>query len=397
MRIERLARDEQPHDLAGAFENRVDAAVPEHSLDRRWLVSPCFQGVGRFVTAAAPNLHGVVDDLPGHFAAPHLAHRRFEPNVRLLVAVNQAGGVKRHGLHRECIRRHASDPVGNGGVFADGRTPLHPLPGPLANDFQTALRKTYAAGRQCQAPRVQRRKRDPQPFALGEDYIFARHADIGEANDAVVQRPQSHEPAAMRDLHARRVHLDDERRDLVFRLAIHQFRRRPGHDDDDAGFGAVGAPQFFAVQHEMFSVGRRLGVGLHFRRIRADPRFRQGKGRNFPLRHAREELSFLNLVAEKDERLRHANGLVCGNQRREIAAVAAQQNRGPAIIRLRQAEPAVARRNLYAEGAHGGEFPDGLRRDFAGPVDFIRVNLLTQKFFKPLQKCVTLIAVFGLL
>ena len=223
-------------------------------------------------------MHGVIDDLPRNFAAPHLAHRRFEPNVRLLVAVNQAGGVKRHGLHREGIRRHARDSVGNGGMPADGRTPLHPLAGPLPNDFQTTLGQPHTGGRQCQAPRVQRRKRDPQPFALGEQYVLARHADVGEANDAVIERPQSHEAAAMRDLHPRGVHLDDERRDLVFRLAVDHFRRRPGHDHDDAGFRAVGTPQFFAIQDEMASVGSRLGAGLHFRRIGAHSRFGQGKG-----------------------------------------------------------------------------------------------------------------------
>ena len=223
-------------------------------------------------------MHGVIDDLPRDFAAPHLAHRRFEPNVRLLVAVNQAGGVKRHGLHRERIRRQARDSIGNRGVLADGRTPLHPLTGPLPNDFQTTLGKPHTGSRQRQAPRVQCRKRNSQPFALRQQNVLARHADIGEANDAVVERPQSHEPAAMRDFHTRRVHLDNERRDLVFRPAVDHFRRRPGHDHDDAGFRAVGTPQFFAIQDEMASVGSRLGAGLHFRRIGAHSRFGQGKG-----------------------------------------------------------------------------------------------------------------------
>ena len=34
MRIERLARDEQAHDFARAFENQVDAAIAQETLDR---------------------------------------------------------------------------------------------------------------------------------------------------------------------------------------------------------------------------------------------------------------------------------------------------------------------------------------------------------------------------
>src|SRR4051794_3190195 len=60
MRIKRLARDEQPHDLAGTFENRVDPAVAEETLHRNRRFAAAFQGLRSFVAATAAHLHCIV-------------------------------------------------------------------------------------------------------------------------------------------------------------------------------------------------------------------------------------------------------------------------------------------------------------------------------------------------
>src|SRR6266581_3101186 len=61
MRVQSLAGEEQAHDFARPFKNRVDAAIPQKSLDWHRRFTARLQRVGGFVTAAAANLHGIVD------------------------------------------------------------------------------------------------------------------------------------------------------------------------------------------------------------------------------------------------------------------------------------------------------------------------------------------------
>ena len=157
---------------------------------------------------------------PRRFRRPQFAHRGFEPDVGVLVAIHPAGGEQRHRFHRKSVRRHARDFVRDGRVFADGCAPLHAFVRPVARNFQAAFRQADARGGQRQPAGVERRQRDAQTFAFGEQNIFARHADVRETDDAVVERPQAHEMAAVHDFDARPVHFHDERRDLVLRFAV---------------------------------------------------------------------------------------------------------------------------------------------------------------------------------
>src|SRR6266446_8227758 len=82
MRVQRLAGEEQAHDFARPFKNRVDAAVPQKSLDRDGGFTACLERVSGLVAAPAANLHCIVDNLPGLFGAPEFAHGGFEPDIR---------------------------------------------------------------------------------------------------------------------------------------------------------------------------------------------------------------------------------------------------------------------------------------------------------------------------
>ena len=105
MRIKRLARDEQTHDLARAFENRVDPAVAQETLHWNSRFAPTFQGLRRLIAATTANLHCVVRNFPGCFGGPHLAHRSLNSqNARL--TIDQARREKRHRFHRERVSRH---------------------------------------------------------------------------------------------------------------------------------------------------------------------------------------------------------------------------------------------------------------------------------------------------
>ena len=104
-----------------------------------------------------------------------------------------------------------------------------------------------------------------------------------------------------------------------------------------------------------------------------------------PARDARQIFSFLRLGAEQNQRLRHADGLVRGNQRRRdcrtnCRAASPRGNNSSA-----KAQPAIFRRNFDAERAEPCEFVNHRLRDFAGAVNFIGINFFAQQRFQLFQ------------
>ncbi len=184
----------------------------------------------------------------------------------------------------------------------------------------------------------------------------------------------------MRDLDAGRVHIEHKRGDLVFRFAVHYFRRRFRHHHDHARFYAIRAPELFAIEDETLAVGRWLCLRFHFCGIRADLYFREGERGNLAARDPRQKPALLLVGSKQNQRLRHADRLMRRKKRCEIAAKASQ--------------PAKLRRNLNPERTHAREFLDHGLRDFAGAVDFIRINALFQKCFELLEKRSAVVAVF---
>jgi len=90
------------------------------------------------------------------------------------------------------------------------------------------------------------------PFPSSPIRFFARHPHVVETDDAVGERFEAHEAAAVLDLHARPVGLDDEAADLL-RLGVAR------HHDEQLGQRAVRAPELLAVQNE--GVAMQLGRG----------------------------------------------------------------------------------------------------------------------------------------
>src|SRR5260370_31434405 len=58
MRIERFACNEEPHDFARSFEDEIDPAITQETLDRDRFLAATGEGLRRFVTTAAAHLHG---------------------------------------------------------------------------------------------------------------------------------------------------------------------------------------------------------------------------------------------------------------------------------------------------------------------------------------------------
>jgi hypothetical protein len=172
VRIQRLAGDEQSHDLTRSFKDRVDAAIAEETFDRLGFVATRAQRVRRFVAAPAANLHRVVHDLPRGFSAPQLAQRGLEPDVGMLVLVHQARGVERHRFHGKRVGGHAREFVGDGGVFANGAPHCsrwraqRVVISRQRFDIRYTRRARSTAGIQC-------RQRNTQPLPSRAEYFRA--------------------------------------------------------------------------------------------------------------------------------------------------------------------------------------------------------------------------------
>src|SRR5438132_102289 len=94
--------------------------------------------IGGLVAAAAPDLHGVVDDAPSTLGVVQLGDRGLETDV-IAAAVRHRAAQLGHRFHGERVRRHGADFLGDRVVLADGPTPLHSLARPLAGDLEAAL------------------------------------------------------------------------------------------------------------------------------------------------------------------------------------------------------------------------------------------------------------------
>src|SRR5205823_13825247 len=86
-----------------------------------------------------------------------------------------------------------------------------------------------------------------------------------------------------------------------------------------------------------------------------------------------------------------------GDERGHISVPAAKQNRGTPIIRLRQAETAVLLRYFDSERADLRESLKIFWWNFAGPIDFVRVDMITQITFELAQQIFPGGAIFGAL
>ena len=143
--------------------------------------------------------------------------------------------------------------------------------------------------------------------------------------DAVIKRAQSHEPAPISDLEARRIDVDNESRDLLALPPVDHLRRCHRHDHEHTSLDQVGAPKFFTVENEGRAVLGGVGAQTHVRRIRASVPFGQRECGNFLSRNP-WQIFFLLLVSSKEQqRLRNADRLMGRDQRGQIFIPAPKQ------------------------------------------------------------------------
>ena len=153
--VDRLARDEQAHDLRRPLEDQIDPRVAHRALDRDRPLAARAERVGGLVAAPAADLQRVVDDAPPVLGVVHLGDRRFQSDV-VVPALGEADGEPGDRFHREGVRRHHRRPSRDRFVLADRRAPLHALRGPGARRLQQRLAPARGARGQREAAGVQR-------------------------------------------------------------------------------------------------------------------------------------------------------------------------------------------------------------------------------------------------
>ena len=129
--VDSLTGDEEPHDLTGPFENHVDARVAEAALQRERILAALTQRVCSLVSSASPDLNRVVSHFEAGLAVPHLRDGRFETYVEGL-GIGHESGEFDYRIEREGVGSHLAEHLCYRSVFADRRSPLEALGGPLA-------------------------------------------------------------------------------------------------------------------------------------------------------------------------------------------------------------------------------------------------------------------------
>jgi len=112
-------------------------------------------------------------------------------------------------------------------------------------------------------------------------------------------------------------------------------------------------------------------------------RLGQGEGRDGARRAAREVLLLLLGRPEQLQRLRHADRLVRGEQRADVAVEASDELHDGHVLAHAEAEPAVLLRDLEPERAELAQPVDDFLRVLAGLVDDDRIDLLAQERREP--------------
>ncbi len=81
VRIDRLASDEEMLDLAGAFEDAIDAHVAQDAFDGIGLFAALAQRLRRLIPSASANLHEMIRALPRRLGVEQFGHGGLEPKI----------------------------------------------------------------------------------------------------------------------------------------------------------------------------------------------------------------------------------------------------------------------------------------------------------------------------
>ena len=277
-----------------------------------------------------------IHDLPG-------GHDRLDHSGR---AIDDA-------LTRENLRRHLRQLVLDQAKGGNRLSELLALRSILRGHAQGVLGGAHRAGSQPEAAEVEDVKRDIGAFAHFPQNVFHWHLHLLQ-NDAA--RGGGFDPQLV-FLPARgeagKSAFDQKSRDV---LAVHF-----GEDGEQVRPTGVGDPHLGAVEHVMFSVRRKRGLGAHAERVGAGAGLAQGVGCH-PLagREFGQVLSLLRFRAEINQRLRADAGV--GAHGHAESAQARELFRHADAADLAQAQAAISLRHFHAEQAQFARLAKDLLR-----------------------------------
>ncbi len=212
--VDRLPGDDQPHDLAGALEDPVDAHVAQRLFGGERALAPGGQRVGGLIAAAAADLHQVVDQPPALLGAVELGEGGLDPDVVAVLVGHQRGHVH-DGFQSEGHARDGGDLLRDRLVGPDGVPHwMRPAPHSRATISDHFAVPAQIAGSD-RRPVLRVVSAISQPPALLADQVLGRDVDVGEPGHAVLDAAQSHEGVAVQHLDARHRGLDDEGADAA--------------------------------------------------------------------------------------------------------------------------------------------------------------------------------------
>ena len=191
--VDRLAGDQQVHDLRRALEDPVDAHVAQRLLDRDRLLAAGLQRLrrsrsrGRRGSASARRRP----------SSPSRRRRasRSPPRCGCRSSCRRPGARRRRASPRGRTRSPAMNAIfcATASCLPTGWPHWTRSARPLAGDLRRPLRDADADRRQREAAGVQRRQGDLQALALAPDQVLLRDEDVLEQRHRVLDAAQAHE------------------------------------------------------------------------------------------------------------------------------------------------------------------------------------------------------------
>ena len=258
--VHRLARDEQPHDLARALEDQVDAVVAHHPLDRHRAAR---RGCGGCRPSRSRGRPGSGACRPRSASRPRCSTSwpsRPRAGCRRRPGRPCSEARSDDRLHREGVGRHPPDLLGDRVVLARSAAPhCTRSAAHRRDDLERALGAGHRRGGSVSRPVLSVIERELEALALAPEHVLERHLHVGEADDAVLERLEAHE--------VERCTTSTPGQSVSTMKAVIFFGPGARHDDEQLGDGAVGAPELLAVEDVVLPSSVSVGGGAHGRRV----------------------------------------------------------------------------------------------------------------------------------
>src|SRR6185312_8562319 len=196
---EQAARDDEAHDLVGAFEDPVDAQIAEVALDRIVLD----------VAVAAMELQRLVADPEAGIGREALGHRAAHRRVRL-PGIERRSRAPHHEARRLELRRHIGELELQRLELGELAAELPALADMAERRLEAGAGAAERAGGDVEPAAIESHHRDLEPVPLGAETARDGDAAIGELDHRRRLAVPAELPLLLAKAEAGRVLLDED-------------------------------------------------------------------------------------------------------------------------------------------------------------------------------------------